>query len=119
MEATPEFPQDVVVSKKLDELHNEVVVKTTYDNSAVLRANAAERMERAGLSKYRGRETAGLMHVARIHMDDIERLRTLGYNLLSGDPDETRRALTYLQAEERAHLVVDGTPFAKHRPKWA
>lgn len=119
LEATPDFPKDIVTKTEFDSLGSRMVVRTRYDNSAVMRANAAERMERTGRSKYtKASQVAGMTHVARIHMGDIERLRALGYNLLSSDPDETRRALTYLQAEESGHLLVDGKPFAKKRPKW-
>lgn len=92
-----------------------MVVTTTYDNSAVLELNKREKVERAGMGKYKG----NLVHVARVHMGDIVRLKGLGYDLLSPDPEEVRRGLLYLQSEEAGMLTVDGKPFAKKRAKWA
>lgn len=100
---------------KLDELNNKVIVTTTYDNEDVLRVNRAERNDRIDGPQFRGN---GLVHVGRIDMGDIQRLYNLGYNLLSGDPEETRRALLYIQSNEPDLLTVNKKPFAKKRNRW-
>jgi hypothetical protein len=106
---------DCIKQTIYDDLTNKVIEKVTYDNTQLLKQNAMERVERQGSNKYRG----NLVKVASLHWPgDFERLRNIGYNLLSSDPDEVRRALLYVQSEEKAMLVVDGTPFAKKRAKW-
>lgn len=106
--------EELIRTTVYDELENKVISKVTYDPSTVLEVNAAQRAERQGPQKYVG----NLVHAARVHLGDIERLKNIGYNLLSNDPEEVRRALLYIQSEEKAHLTVDGTPFAKKRAKW-
>lgn len=93
---------------------DKVINRVSYDPSDVLEVNAAQRSERQGVGKYKG----NLVHAARVHLGDVERLKNLGYNLLSPDPAEVRRALLYIQSEEKKLLTVDGKPFAKTRPKW-
>lgn len=99
-----------------NEVEDKVVVNTIYDNSDVLRVNQAERNDRIDGPQFKGN---GLVHVARIDMGDIQRLHTLGYNLLSPDPDEVRRALLYIQANEPHLMTVNKKAFAKKRTVWA
>ena len=99
---------------KLDEQSGKMVVKTTYDNSAVLELNKADRNDRIDGRRYKGT----LVHAARIDMGDVLRLRSLGYDMLSPDPAEVRRCLLYIQANEPALLTVPGRPFAKVRSRW-
>ncbi len=99
---------------KLDESSGKMVVTTTYDNTAVLNLNKAERNDRIDGPQYR----RNLVHAARVDIGDIVRLRNLGYNLLSPDPDEVRRGLLYLQSEEPHQLTLNGKPFAKVRNRW-
>lgn len=110
-----EFQDDIVRTTTYDELADKMVNRIDYDPSAVLRANAEERAARPeGFGKYKG----NMAHVGRVHMGDIERLRNMGYDLLSSDPQEVRRALLYIQSNEPALLTVSGRPFAKHRNSW-
>lgn len=112
---TVELQDDIVRTTTYDQLEDKIVNRIDYDPSAVLAANAADREARLeGFGKYKG----NMVHVGRIHMGDVERLRNMGYNLLSADPDEVRRALLYIQGNEQKLLTVNGTPFAKHRNKW-
>lgn len=101
-------------SSKLDEASGKMVVTTTYDNSAVLELNQAQRNAKVDGPQFKG----NLAHVARVDLGDVERLITLGYNLLSPDPDEIRRALLYIQSNEPHLLTVNKKPFAKVRPRW-
>lgn len=105
---------DLIERKTYDELEDKIVTETIYDNSEVLRVNAAERAEAPEVGRYKG----NLAHVGRIHMGDVTRLANLGYDILSADPDEVRRALLYVQSNEPHLLTVPGKPFAKVRPKW-
>jgi hypothetical protein len=97
-----------------DQLAGKIVQTTTYDNSDVLKLNAAERNDRIDGAQFKG----NLCHVARIDMGDIERLINLGYNLLSPDPDEVRRGLLYIQSNEPHLLTVNKKPFTKARCRW-
>lgn len=98
----------------VDELNNKIVNTVTYDNSDVLKVNAAERADRIDGPQYKG----NLAHVGRIDMGDIQRLYNLGYNLMSPDKEEVRRALLYIQSNEPHLLTVNGKPFAKKRNRW-
>ena len=43
---------------------------------------------------------------------------TVRYNLLSPDPDEWKRALLYIQANEPVWMTVNGKPIASFRQRW-
>jgi len=99
-----------------DEQADKLIVKTSFDNSEALKENAQARDAKPeNFGKYKG----ALCHVGSIHMGDVVRLKNLGYNLLSPDVDEKRRALCYIQTNEPYLLTVNGTPFARNRKKWA
>lgn len=97
-----------------DSDHDRIVTKTTYDNSAVLAANEISRNDSVEFGRYKG----NFVHVGRIDEGDVIRLKNMGYNLLSNDPEEYRRALLYIQSNEPNLLTVPGRPFAKIRNKW-
>lgn len=105
---------DLVETSRYDELTDRIVTRTRYDNSDVLAANLEDRNAAPEFGKYKG----NFAHVGRVHMGDIVRLKNLGYNLLSADSEEVRRALLYIQSEEPHLLTVPGKPFAKKRVKW-
>jgi hypothetical protein len=100
------------------EAEDKLVVETIYDPTDVLAQNAAERADRPEHGKYRTSTPAGLVKVASIPEEHIVALKNIGYNLLSPDPAEVRRALVYIQQNEPHWLTVSGRPFAIHRPKW-
>jgi hypothetical protein len=97
-----------------DDRDNKMVVTTTYDNSAVLELNKAQRNEKVDGAQFKG----NLAHVGRIDMGDVQRLINMGYNLLSPDPEEVRRTLLYIQSNEPDLLTVNKKPFAKVRTRW-
>lgn len=98
-----------------DDAKDVLVVKTSYDSSAVLALNAQQRNAAPETGRYKG----NLVHVGRIHMGDVLRLKNEGYDLLSADPEEAKRALLYIQSNERAHLTMPGTPIGKKKQSWA
>jgi hypothetical protein len=106
---------DIVVKTKYDEIENRMVVQTTYDNRDVIELNAQERAAKIDGPQYKG----NLVHVGRIHEGDVIRLANMGYDILSPDPDEARRAMMYIQSNEPHLLTVNGKPFAKKRVTWA
>lgn len=93
---------------------NKIVSKVTYDNSAMIDANKAQKNSLTRSEQYKG----NMVHVGRMHRGDIERLKNMGYNLLSPDPEERKRALLYVQTYEKHLLTVNGKPFAKKRVVW-
>ena len=106
---------DVIETTVYDERDDRMVVKTTYDNSAVIDANKEAQATATNFGRYSG----NLVHVGRIHLGDVTRLKNLGYDILSSDPQEVRRALCYIQSNEPHLLTVPGKPFAMVRPKWS
>lgn len=102
------------VETTYDELEDKIVENTIYDNSAVLDLNAEQRAGKVDGAQFKGK----LAHVARIDMGDIQRLYNIGYNLLSPDPDEVRRALLYVQANEPHLMTVNKKAFTKKRNTW-
>lgn len=97
-----------------DESSDRVLIKHSYDPSEVLGQNQRLRNAASETTRYKG----NLCHVGSIHEGDVIRLQNMGYNLLSADPDETRRALCYIQTSEPHLLTVPGKPFARVRPVW-
>jgi hypothetical protein len=96
------------------EAEDKLVIEHIYDASALIEQNKAERAinGKAKLSDTR------MVKVASIDEDHLIALKNKGYNLLSSDRDEVRRALCYIQDNEQDWMVVDGKPFAMWRPKW-
>lgn len=97
-----------------DEASDKVLIKHSYDPSDVLAQNQILRNSTRETGRYKG----NMCHVGSIHEGDIIRLQNMGYNLLSANPDETRRALCYIQTNEPHLLTVPGKPFARVRPVW-
>lgn len=97
-----------------DHLTGKMIQKVTYDNTEVIEGNKVARNLAPEFGRYKG----DLAHVGRIHMGDVERLRNIGYDLLSADPEEVKRALLYIQSNESHLLTVPGKPIAKKKTQW-
>jgi hypothetical protein len=97
-----------------DQLEDKLVEETRYDPSELLDENAAIRA--SGPVKI-GSKGQQMLLAARIDLDHITALKNMGYDLLSSDPAEVRRALCYVQAEQNKFLTVDGKPFSLHGTK--
>lgn len=93
---------------------DELIVKTSFDNSAVLESNLRDRNSFPETGGYKG----NFVKVASIDEGDIIRLKNEGFNILSPDPDEVKRALLHIQTNERHLLTVTGTPIAKKKTTW-
>jgi hypothetical protein len=97
-----------------DEATDKLVIETTYDPSSVIEENKILRNQ--------GRITIGskgqqLVLAARFTEGDVVRLKNLGYNILSGDPQEAHRALVYLRDHEQ-DFVIDKGVIADRQIKW-
>jgi hypothetical protein len=99
-----------------DEMEDRLTVETSYDAEPVIESNKAIRnsTNSKAIQKYNGE----LVHAARFDEGDIIRLKNLGYNLLSSDKEEVRRALVYIQENEQHLMLVHGKPFTTQRVKW-
>ena len=106
---------DLIETSHYDIDSDTLTVKTSYDNRLVLANNLAERNAAPETGRYKG----NLVKVATIHLGDVQRLKNIGYNILSPDPDEVKRALLYLQAEEKGLMTVPGNPIGKKKHAWA
>ena len=92
-----------------------LVVTTTYDPTATLEANKEARLT---APKHRISNGKVLVKVMEIEEGHIIALKELGYNLLSPDQDEVKRALLYVQNNEPYWMTVNGKPIAKFRQRW-
>jgi hypothetical protein len=106
---------DLQETSHYDEASDSLIVRTSYDNRALLAANLAERNAASETNRYKG----NLVKVGSIHLGDVQRLKNEGYNLLSPDPDEVKRALLYIQSNEKALLTMPGTPIGKRKQAWS
>jgi hypothetical protein len=106
---------DLIETRHYDEASDSLVVKTSYDNRSVMADNIMTKNMQPETGRYKG----NLVKVASIHMGDVIRLKNIGYNILSPDPDEVKRALLYIQSEEKGHLSMPGSPISKKRQAWA
>jgi hypothetical protein len=99
-----------------DQLTNELHEETIYDPTAVIEANKA--IKNAGERVMFGSKGQQMLKVASVDMDHIVALRNMGYDLLSPDPAEVKRALLYVQSMETDWMCVDGKPIAERKQVW-
>jgi hypothetical protein len=59
-----------------------------------------------------------MLKAAVIPMEHIQELKNLGYDLLSPDPAEFRRALVYIQNNQQQFMATDKKVFSTVKPKW-
>lgn len=97
------------------ESEDKLVCETVYDPTETIEAN---KEARAIAPKHQISNGKMLTKVMDIDLDHITALKNLGYNLLSPDPDEWRRALLYIQANEPVWMTVNGKPIATFRQRW-
>ncbi|MCK5604710.1 hypothetical protein KAR91_22665 [Candidatus Pacearchaeota archaeon] len=99
-----------------NEAEDSLTVAVSYDAEPVLEQNKAIKnsLNSKAIKKYEG----NLVHAASFDEGDVIRLKNIGYNILSPDPSEVRRALVYIQENESHLLLVHGKPFTTQRIKW-
>lgn len=97
------------------ESEDKLVVTTTYDPTETIEAN---KEARALAPKHKISNGKVLVKVMEIDEGHIVALKNLGYNLLSPDPDEWRRALLYIQNNEPVWMTVNGKPIATFKQRW-
>jgi hypothetical protein len=94
-----------------------LVIETLYDPTPVIEQNKA--LRNSGEREYFGSKGQRMLKVASITEEHIVTLRNMGYDLLSPDPLEVKRALLYVQAMENDWMCVDGKPIGEKNQKWA
>lgn len=97
------------------ESEDKLVVETVYD--------ATDAIETAAQARAQGKVTIGskgqeLTLACVIPEEHIVALMNEGYNLLSPDPAEFRRALVYIQANQHKFMATDKKVFSTVKPKW-
>lgn len=101
--------------EKVHHIDGKRIVETTYDPSDTIERNAELR---ATGPVYFGSKNQRLELAASIPMEHVTALRNMGYDLLSPDPDERRRALVYIQQNQQVFMTTDKQMFARTRAKW-
>ena len=105
---------DYLETSHYDEVTDTLTVRTQYDNRAVI----ADNIMTKNLAPETGRYKGNLVKVGSIHLGDVVRLKNEGFNLLSPDPDEVRRALLHIQANEPSLMTMPGKPIGKKKTQW-
>ena len=85
---------------------------------AVLEASGVKNILTKNLAPETGRYRGNLVKVGSIHMGDVVRLKNEGFNLMSPDPDEWKRALLHIQANEKHLMTMPGKPIGKKKQSW-
>lgn len=95
---------------------DQLVIETIYNPTEVIEEN--KRIRNSGEKVVFGSKGQQMVKVASIDMDHIVALKNLGYDLLSPDPAEVKRALLYVQTHENDWMLVDGKPIGEKRQTW-
>lgn len=98
------------------EAEDKIVVQTVYDPEPTIEL-AAEYRQRGDVKI--GSKGQELLLAAVIDLDHVTALKREGYDLMSADPDERRRALVYIQNNQQKFMATDKQVFARHRNTWA
>ena len=104
----------------MEKLHYEedtdkLVVETIYDASAVIEQNAAIRADAPVTIGSKGQRLVLAMSIPEEH---VVALRNIGYDILSADPAESRRAMLYVQANQQQFLTTDKKMIAERKQSW-
>jgi hypothetical protein len=94
---------------------DQLVTETIYDAEPVIEENAAIRA--SGPVEF-GSKGQRLVLAMRIPEEHVTALRNEGYNLLSSDPEESRRAMLYVQANQAKFLTTDKKMIAERKQQW-
>jgi hypothetical protein len=99
-----------------DQLTDKLIEETIYDPSALIEENKAIRASGERITL--GSKGQQMVLAARVDMDHVIALRNMGYDLLSSDPQEVKRALLFIQAEQNDWMTMDGKPISQRHQKW-
>jgi hypothetical protein len=94
---------------------DQLVTETIYDAESVIEENAAIRA--SGPVEF-GSKGQKLVLAMRLPVEHVTALRNMGYDLLSPDPAEARRAMLYVQANQAAFLTTDKKMIGERKQKW-
>ena len=97
------------------ESEDKLVVETIYDAEPAM-IEAAEARARGKVQI--GSKGQELTLACVIPLEHIVALKNEGYNLLSPDPAEYRRALVYIQQNQQRFMATDKKVFSTVKPKW-
>jgi|JI10StandDraft_1071094.scaffolds.fasta_scaffold41216_5 hypothetical protein len=93
-----------------------VITQTIYDVEPTFEQNAALRTNAPVMVGSKGQ---ALMLAASVPMEHVLALKNMGYDLLSPDRDEMRRALVFLQSEQSKFMTTDKKVFTTRHQRWA
>jgi len=97
------------------EHEDKLVFETIYDPTDVIEENAAIRKAGGITLGSKGQE---LVLAMRLPMEHVQALKNMGYNLLSPDRDESRRAMLFVQQNQAMFLTTDKKMIAERHQKW-
>lgn len=93
-----------------------LVVETIYDAEPAMQEAEAARQQGDVLIGSKGQQ---LLKACVIPLEHILRVKEeSGYDLLSPNPDQWRRALVYIQQNHQKFMATDKKVFSVHKPKW-
>lgn len=97
------------------ESEDRLVVQTIYDAEPAIQEAARARQAGGVVIGSKGQQ---LLKAAVIPLEHIVALKNEGYDLLSPDPAEFRRALVYIQNNQQRFMATDKKVFSTAKPKW-
>jgi tRNA pseudouridine-54 N-methylase len=97
------------------ESEDKLVVETIYDPTDAIETAAAARAQGKVTVGSKGQE---MLLAAVIPLEHITALKNEGYDLLSADPAEFRRALVYIQTNQSKFMATDKKVFSTVKTKW-
>lgn len=111
----PNDEDDLIEKLHYIEETDTLVTETIYDASALIEENAIIRANGPAVIGKKGQQ---LVLAMRLNPGHIVALRNMGYDVLSADPDEARRAMLYVQQNQQMFLTSDKKLIADRKQKW-
>ena len=98
------------------ESEDRLIVETIYDAEPAMR-EAEEARQQGGV--FIGSKGQQMLKACVIPLEHILKVKEeSGYDLLSPDPDQWRRALVYIQQNHQRFMATDKKVFSTVKPKW-
>jgi hypothetical protein len=108
-------PDGAVEKTTYIESEDKMIVETIYDPTDVIEENAALRQREPVTIGSKGQRMVLAM---RLPMEHVLALKNEGYDILSADPEVSRRAMLYVQANQQKFLTTDRKMIAERRQIW-